>query len=94
MKHYVIVKWNETVTDKNEYYKKACDAFAKVVEIDGVLGLNVYKNCNDKPNRFDVMIEIECTNEGLENYDVSQLHQDWKANFTQYMETKTIFDHD
>lgn len=92
MKHYVIVKWNEKVQDKNEYYKKACEAFAGVTKIPGVTGLDVCQNCNDRSGRFDIMVEIECTEEGLENYDVSKLHQDWKANYTKYIKSKTIFD--
>lgn len=94
MKHYIIVKWNEKVTDKADYYLKACEAFRAVTDIDGVTNLNVFKSNSDKSNRFDVMIEIECSKEGLANYDVSDLHKSWKENYTSYIEKKAIFDRD
>ncbi|MDO5331068.1 MAG: Dabb family protein [Bacillota bacterium] len=94
MKHCIIVKWNDKVKDKGEYYKKAVDAFRGVTAIEGVNGYEVYKSNSTRSNRFDIMIEIDCSKEGLENYDVCQLHQDWKKNFTEFFESKTIFDYD
>lgn len=94
MKHYIVVKWNEKVSDKNEYYLKACEAFRAVTDIEGVSNLNVYRSNSDKSNRFDVMIEIECTPEGLANYDVSTLHSSWKENYSSFIEKKAIFDRD
>lgn len=94
MKHYIIVKWNEKVLDKDEYYSKACEAFGKVTDIDGVSGLNVYKSNSGRANRYDVMVEMSCTEEGLGNYDVSDLHKDWKANYEPFIERKAIFDRD
>lgn len=94
MKHYIIVKWNEKVTDKSLYYKRACDAFNYVTKIAGVTALKIYQSNSDRANRADLMIEIECTKEGLANYDVSDLHKEWKKNFSEYIGEKTIFDHE
>lgn len=94
MKHCIIVKWNDKVKDKDEYYKKAALAFKDVVKIDGVNGYEVYKSNSSRSNRYDIMIEIDCTEEGLNTYDGCQLHLDWKKNFTEYFEAKTIFDYD
>lgn len=93
MKHCIIVKWNNKVKDKDEYYKKVVDAFSKITDIEGINGFEVYKSCSKRENRYDVMIEIDCTQEGLNNYDLSKLHIDWKNNFTEYFEAKTIFDY-
>lgn len=65
MKHYIIVKWNEKVTDKSLYYKRACDAFDDVTKIAGVTALKIYQSNSDRANRADLMIEIECTKDGL-----------------------------
>ncbi|MDO4500430.1 MAG: Dabb family protein [Erysipelotrichaceae bacterium] len=94
MKHYIIVKWNDEVTDKELFYNKAYEAFKNVTDIDEVTGLNVYKNNSDRSNRYDVMIEIECSKQGLLNYDVSTLHKEWKDNYSKYIASKAIFDHD
>lgn len=94
MKHLITVKWNEKVSDKEQFYLNACKAFEKVTEIDGVSGLNVFKSNSERPNRYDVMIEIECSQAGLENYDGSALHKSWKETYGQFIEKKAIFDHD
>jgi len=94
MKHFIIIKWNEKVADKAAYYEKACEAFRDVTKIEGVTGLQVYKSNSERANRYDVMIEIECTEEGLKNYDVSELHKAWKENYSEYFGGKAIFDHD
>lgn len=94
MKHCIIVKWNEKVTDKDEFYKKAVEAFSGVENIEGVFGYRVYKSNSNRANRFDIMIEIDCIEEGLKNYDGCKLHTDWKNNFTEYFQSKTIFDYD
>ena len=94
MKHYIIVKWNDTIPSKEEMYLKVQEAFKDVVKIDGVEKFEIYKSNSDKENRYDVMIEITCSKEGLQNYDVSKLHQDWKDNYSRYIKTKAIFDHD
>ena len=38
------------------------------------------------------MIEMILTPEGLAIYDASPMHQEWKAQYGQYIEQKTIFD--
>lgn len=94
MKHYIIVKWNDKVQDKGDFYNKAFEAFRKVTDIDGVDGLQVFRSNSERSNRYDVMIQISCSEEGLRNYDVSDLHKAWKDNYSQFIEKKAIFDHD
>ena len=92
MKHYIIVKWNELVIDKNEMLKNVHKAFNDVVKIEGIYNFEVYQNVTNKDNRYDVMIKIECSNDGLSNYDKSKLHQNWKDNYSKYILKKAIFD--
>ena len=94
MKHYIVVKWNELVTDKNDMLEMVKDTFKDVVNISGVDNVEVFENNSDKANRFDVMIKIECSKDGLENYDVSDLHQNWKIKADKYLKEKAIFDCD
>ncbi len=94
MKHYIIVKWNELVLNKEEFYEYAYEAFKDVTKIEGVNGLNVFKSNSDRGNRYDVMIEIDCTLDGLSNYDKSELHKRWKDNYSKYILSKAIFDRD
>ena len=40
------------------------------------------------------MIEMELTPSGLIEYDKSELHKQWKAEYGDYIASKTIFDCD
>lgn len=92
MLHHILVKWNETVTDKSAMIPRVQEAFSDSVHIPGVAGYEVIPSCSDRANRYDVMIRMDLTPEGLKNYDVSPMHVAWKANFTCYMASKAIFD--
>lgn len=94
MKHCIIVKWNEKVTDKDLFYNRTCEAFSGVLELDGVSGLKVYRTCSGRANRADLMVEIECTEAGLLVYDASDLHRAWKEDFGEYIASKMIFDYE
>jgi len=93
MKHLIIVKWNDSL-DKEDMFFKANEDFKKVIEIDGVSEYKIIKSNSDKTNRSDLIIEITCTKEGLDNYDKSSLHKAWKDNYSSYIFSKAIFDYD
>lgn len=93
MKHYIIVKYNETGKDKDELFGKAEGLFEPVREIPGVYEVRLYRNCTMRDNRYDLMIVMEMEQSALEVYDSSQAHIDWKEQFGRYIAKKTIFDH-
>ena len=93
MKHYIIVKF------KNDYnYIKELntinDLFEEALEIDGVNRVEMFKSNSDLSNRYDLMIRMELTSEGLINFDNSIIHSKWKNEYGKYIENKTIFDCD
>lgn len=92
MKHFIIVKWNEKVTDKNAFAKRADEIYAMSPQIPGVNGYTVKKSNSDRANRFDLMIEMDLTPEGLENYDRSEMHRLWKEEMGEFFGSKAIFD--
>lgn len=94
MKHYIIVKWNEKVTDKAAFAKRAEEIYAACTQIDGVEAYRVIKSNSDRKNRFDLMIEMTLTAQGLANYDASEMHRLWKSEMSEYFEAKAIFDCD
>ena len=91
MRHYIILKLKDRSL-KSEVAEKARAIFEKTLDIDGVKGVNVCENCVDRPNRFDVMIEIEMRPETLPVYDASEAHLEWKAYCDPLLEKKTVFD--
>ena len=92
MKHVILVKWNQSVTDKDLMKVEAEKIFRKLLLIDGIRDVKLHKNVVDRNNRFDLMIMIEMDKEVLPIYDESEPHKEWKEKFGKYTENKAIFD--
>lgn len=91
MWHYIIVKFSDEI-NINDLIGPITDLFNRALDIDGVNDINIYSNCINKTNRHDLMIKMHLTNEGLENFDNSNLHKEWKEKYGKYIVDKTIFD--
>ena len=91
MRHFIIIKLKDRDT-RPEIAEKARAIFERTLLIDGVDSVEVYENCVDRPNRFDIMIEINMRPEVLPVYDASEAHQDWKRFCDPLLEKKTVFD--
>lgn len=94
MKHYIIVKYNDTVTDKSAVRDSAAELFAGVTKIKGVRGVSLHTSATDFPNRYDLMIIIDMEKEALPRFIDSDIHAQWKRDYTRYMLSKAIFDSD
>lgn len=92
MKHYIVVKWNELMTDKLEKIPEIRQIFDKTLEISGVKSVEIKENIINRDNRFDLMICIEMDQKSLPIYDESKAHHEWKKKFGKYIEKKAIFD--
>lgn len=93
MKHDILVKYNDSVTDKKRMAEEVRELFSSVTQIQGIRGVEVIPNVIDRPNRYDLMIEIDMDPSALPAYDVSEAHKKWKADYAGYLEKKAIFDH-
>lgn len=96
MKHCIIVKFLPDISRKIEkdFVKQIKELFDNAKEIDGIHDIKVYRNCVDKDNRADIMIEMTMEKEALEEFDSSQWHLLWKQEYGRFIDTKTIFDYD
>lgn len=92
MKHFIIVKWNEKVTDKESFAKRAQEIYSASLSLPGVEEYRVIRSNSERQNRFDLMIEMTLSEEGLENYDRSEMHRQWKTEMGEFFEAKAIFD--
>jgi hypothetical protein len=90
MKHLIIVKFKENIWNREDAASR--EMLAK--QIEGVHTVNIYENVTPRPNRHDLMIEMEMDPEALPVYDASATHQEWKARYGKYIQTKTIFDYE
>lgn len=92
MKHYIIVKWNELVKNKNEFLPDIKRIFEQTKVIDGVSNVEYIENVVDKPNRSDLVIRITMDKNSLEQYNNCDAHKEWKEKYSKYIESKAIFD--
>lgn len=96
MKHCIIVKFLPIVSEDVEknFIEQIQELFNNAKEIEGVHNIKIFKNCVDRDNRADIMIEIDMEKEALEEFDHSQWHLLWKHEYGRFIESKTIFDYD
>ncbi|MCQ2433201.1 MAG: hypothetical protein MJ175_11415 [Clostridia bacterium] len=92
MKHHIIVKWNEKVTDKKALLPDIQKIFDGTLEIPGIHAVSLVPNIIDRPNRYDLMIVISMDEEALPVYDKCSYHHQWKDNYGALIESKAIFD--
>ncbi len=91
MRHYIIIKLKDR-SQKSEVAQNARSIFERTLAIEGVNSVSVYENCVDRPNRYDVMIEMEMQPEALALYDPSDAHMEWKRYCDPLLEAKAVFD--
>ena len=66
--------------------------FQKAQDLKGVEGVIIHKSNSTRDNRYSIMIEMSLSPEGLENFDASEVHKEWKATYGDRLESKAIFD--
>ena len=96
MKHDILVKYKGDVTkdQKAALIPEIQELFDHTTEIPGIHGVWLYPNVIDRENRYDLLIEIDMERESLDAYDHSIWHQQWKDQYSSFLEKKAIFDHD
>ncbi len=95
MKHNILAKYNDSVTDKDKFADEVESLFGRLCgSIDGIHSVSVLRNCIDRPNRYDIMIVIDMDRTALDAYDDSEVHHFWKNHYSGYLEKKAIFDYE
>ncbi len=91
MKHYIIAKFNEDC-DWRPMVGAIAELFQQTLEIPGIRGVKVKPCCINRPNRYDLMIEMDMDPEALTAYDACEAHKVWKKEYGDLLAKKTIFD--
>lgn len=96
MKHCIIVKFIPEISRKIEknFIEQIQELFDNTKEIEGIHDVKIFKNCVNRDNRADIMIEMDMEKEALEEYDKSPWHILWKQEYGRFIESKSIFDYD
>ncbi len=93
MKHYIIVKFVEG-SDVGALLEPVGAIFHETLRIPGVHGVVLKPSNSERPNRYDLMIEMDMEPEALSAYDCSEPHLRWKREYGELVEKKAIFDCD
>ncbi|MCI2047331.1 MAG: Dabb family protein [Faecalibacterium sp.] len=95
MRHCILVKFNEAVTDKTalcaEIERFWAKSTAEMAEVESVV---CRRNVVARPNRYDLLIRLEIAPEKLAAYDASAQHAAWKAQYGKLLAQKAIFDYE
>lgn len=94
MNHYIIVKYKESVSDKQKLLDEITKLFSRAGSIEGIFRISVKPAVITAKNRHDLMIQMEMDQEALAVFDSSEIHKEWKERFGDYISQKTIFDCD
>lgn len=62
--------------------------------ISGVSDVIYRTNCIDRPNRYDISVNIVMAKEALPRWDESEWHALWKKKYGETLESKCIFDYE
>ena len=93
MKHCILAKYTaDAYSRRAELLPRVREIFSAAADIPGVTGAEVFPNCVDRPNRYDVLIVLEMARDALTAYDESAMHHRWKDEFGPLLEKKAIFD--
>ena len=91
MKHYIIAKFIEDC-DWRLMIPEIAALFEETKQVPGVHEVRVKPCCIDRPNRYDLMIEIGMEKDSLPLYDSCDAHHKWKERYGSLLKSKTIFD--
>ena len=72
--------------------KRIQELFSGSGDIPGIRNAALYPSAVDRPNRYDLMIQLDMDRQALEAWDESALHRRWKEEFSPFLQSKAIFD--
>lgn len=93
MKHHILVKFKpDAAAVRDTLLPELRTLFSDALAIPGVISVDLYPNCIERENRYDLMIVIGMSREALPLWDVSDTHVLWKERYGGLIEKKAIFD--
>ena len=92
MKHCILVKFADGVSDKAELIRRISSLYERWTEYPFLKGCRLLTSCVDRSNRYDLAIVLTMEKEDLPLWDGCALHKSWKSDFGSYVASKAIFD--
>lgn len=96
MNHVMLAKFKPEYS-KEDIAKMFVDIkaiYENAKTLEGVQDVIYHTNCIDRPNRYDIYVNIVMDKEALPTWDASPWHKEWKEKYGHMLETKCIFDYE
>lgn len=96
MNHVMLAKFKSDYS-KEEIAKMFEDIkgiYDNAKSIPGVSDVIYHTNCIDRPNRYDIYVNIVMDRDALPSWDASEWHAKWKKEYGEMLESKCIFDYE
>lgn len=96
MTHCIIAKFVSSVDaeQKSRIAGEVRELFSGLLSMPGFHEVKVFRNCVERPNRYDLMITVGMDANALKDYDASEPHRLWKLRYGSLLESKAIFDYE
>ena len=94
MKHHIIVKFVDSVADRQALFGEIAAHFAPAADIEGIHGVTICPSVTDLPNRYDLMIILDMEKSALPVWAECAVHTEWKRKYSPVIGQKAIFDCD
>lgn len=95
MNHLMLAKFKPEYSKAQiaEMFPEIQKIYENAKTIPGVHDVVYHENCIDRPNRYDISVNIIMDEEALPLWDACEWHAKWKAEFGHMLESKCIFDY-
>lgn len=96
MNHVMVAKFKPEYS-KEDIAKMFVDIksiYENAKTIPGVRDVIYHTNCIDRPNRYDLSVNIVMDKEALPKWDACEWHALWKQKYGEMLESKCIFDYE
>lgn len=96
MNHLMIAKFRPEIpkSDIARMFEDIKAIYDNAKSIDGVKDVVYHMNCIDRPNRYDISVNIIMDKEALPLWDACKWHKKWKEDYGFMLESKCIFDYE
>ncbi len=96
MNHVMLAKFKPEYSkdDISKMFEDIKAIYENAKDIVGVHDVIYHTNCIDRPNRYDICVNIVMDREALPEWDKSEWHALWKKNYGEMLESKCIFDYE
>lgn len=96
MNHIMLAKFKQDYSkeQKSKIFLDIQKIYDNAKTIPGVYDIEYHTNCIDRPNRYDIYVNIIMDKEALPLWDACKWHEQWKVEYNHMLESKCIFDYE